>query len=289
MNATARLVRTALGLVALPAPRLAGRAAYEMFRVPTGRSRVRPEEAEVDRAAELGYLVVAGKDVVTYRWGDGRRPVLLVHGWQSRASRFAVLVTALLEQGYSPVAFDAPGHGDSAGRGTTILEYREVMRLLGAEFGRFHAVVAHSFGVPAAVLALRTVLRADCLVALGGVCDLDYVVTAFAGQLGLGERVVRDLRLRIERDLFPGEADIWQRFSASYRPDQLTLPILAVHDQEDPVVPLSQARRLVDSRPDRARLITTRGLGHRRVLTEPEVVRAALAFLAEPRTVPAAR
>src|SRR3954454_5387191 len=111
MNTGTRLVGTALNAAVLPAPRLAGRAAYELFRSTRGRAPIRPEEAEVDRRATLHYLVVNGRDVATYRWGDGARPVLLVHGWQSRASRFAALVTALLEHGYSPVSYDAPGHG----------------------------------------------------------------------------------------------------------------------------------------------------------------------------------
>jgi hypothetical protein len=39
--------------------------------------------------ASVGAPTVGGKRAVTYTWGDGDRPVLLVHGWESRASRSA--------------------------------------------------------------------------------------------------------------------------------------------------------------------------------------------------------
>ena len=43
--------------------------------------------------------------------------VVLAHGWNGRASQFATLVRELVSEGYRVAAFDAPAHGDSAGRG----------------------------------------------------------------------------------------------------------------------------------------------------------------------------
>lgn len=93
-------------------PTIAGRVAFELWRRPFKRGQVRESEREVHEAATVE--VVDG--VVTYAWGDGARPVLLVHGWRSRASRFHKFVTRLVELGYSPVSYDAPGHGDSPAR-----------------------------------------------------------------------------------------------------------------------------------------------------------------------------
>ncbi|MGV9195387.1 alpha/beta hydrolase [Microbacterium sp. MC2] len=65
----------------------------------------------------------AGAEVVTYEWGDGDRTVVLIHGWNGRASQFATLARELVAEGYRVVAFDAPAHGASSGRHTYIHDW----------------------------------------------------------------------------------------------------------------------------------------------------------------------
>src|SRR3954471_13347938 len=106
-TAATALATTALGTTlnttARIAPGAAGRLALDLWRRPGGPAVVRREERAVHDAATRS---VVGR-VAAYSWGDGARPVLLVHGWGARASRFAELVTALLAAGLSPVAYDA--------------------------------------------------------------------------------------------------------------------------------------------------------------------------------------
>lgn len=278
MHPLAPLLRTVLNATSHVAPRLAGRMTFALFARPLGRSRPRPSEQELLAAARTGRIAVNGKSVVTYVWGDGERPVLLVHGWSSRGSRFAGFITALRDKGYSPVTFDAPGHGDSQGRATTILEYREIIRQLHARHGDFEAVVAHSFGVLAAFFALRDGVVAHRIVGIGGVGSFDYLVDGFCAGLGLRDRLKHELRRRIERLLFPGEPEIWRRFNVMYRPEEVAVPVLLFHDQGDGMVPLAQSQVIAEAHGERARLVVTRGLGHRRILGDPEVVAEAVDF-----------
>ncbi|MER5307381.1 alpha/beta hydrolase [Streptomyces sp. NPDC002773] len=286
MYPMAPLIRTALNATARVAPGPAGRWAFHLFVRPLGRARVRPEEQPLLASARTGHLQVRGKDVVTYAWGDGRRPVLVVHGWSSRASRLTALIEALLACGYSPVAFDAPGHGDSSGRASNIVEYRETIRELHARHGDFEAVVAHSFGVLAALFALRDGVRTARFVGLGGVGSFDLLLAGFRAGLGLDERVVRCMRDHVERRIAPGEPGIWDRFGADRDPGELGAPVLLFHDEGDDMVPLAQARLLARAHGDRARLVVTRGLGHRRILTDPAVVAEAVEFLTAPADEP---
>ncbi|MGW4897999.1 alpha/beta hydrolase [Kitasatospora sp. NPDC004240] len=279
------LIRPALNTTALVAPRLAGRLAFELFKHPVRRGRVRGAERELHEGAVTEEITVNGKRVVTYRWGDGARPVLLVHGWQSRASRFAAFVPRLRALGLSPVSFDAPGHGGSGGRATTILEVRDIIRRLHRRYGDFESVIAHSFGVTCAFLALRGGVRAGRLVAVAGVAEFGYLPSEFCAQLGLSARIERELNHRIERVLFAdtpqreGIGSIWEHFDAAHRPEDVGLPILVVHDEDDDVVRLDQAHRLKAAYGERLDLLVTRGLGHRRVLGEPTVVDNAIGFL----------
>ncbi|MFC8916528.1 alpha/beta fold hydrolase [Streptomyces sp. NPDC057116] len=279
MHPLAPLLRTALNTTSRIAPRLSGRLAFAAFVRPLGRSRVRPAERALLDRARLGTLRLRGRNVVTYTWGDGARPVLLVHGWSSRSSRFSAFITALCDQGYSPVTFDAPGHGDSEGRASNLRDYREIIGRLHAEHGDFEAVVAHSFGVLASFVALHDGVVAHRFVGIGGVAEFDHLLDAFRTRLGLHERVERDIRGHVERVLFPGEPAIWERLTATYRPERLPAPVLLLHDEDDDMTPVAQSRLAAAALGDRARLVLTKGLGHRRILADPDVVARAVDFV----------
>ena len=258
-------------------PRLAGLAAVELWRRPGRPAPVHPDERAVLAEARLATVGSEGSRVVTYAWGDGARPVLLVHGWAARASRFADLVTALLAEGLSPVAYDAWGHGGSRGPVRTILEHQRVIETLGERHGPFEAAVAHSFGVPVTLYAARHGLAARRLVVISGMADFGYLVDTFCARLGAGPVVNRELRRAIERRWFDGDTGIWDRFSVHPAPGR---ELLVVHDDEDRVVDRAQADLVAAAYGSSATVLGTSGLGHGRILRDPDVVAASVGFLA---------
>ncbi|MBQ0866053.1 alpha/beta hydrolase [Streptomyces smyrnaeus] len=270
---------SALNASAALSPALAGRMAYAVFRAPLRRGKVLPGEREAHIRARTDELVSGSRRVITYQWGDGERPVLMLHGWQSRASRFAAFIPRLEALGLSPVAFDAPGHGDSGGRTTTVLENAEIAGRLQDRYGPFHAVLAHSFGVLCAFLALRERIKAERLVAVAGVSDFGFLVDEFSRLLRLDPALRAVLRRKVETRLFPEVENVWERFDATHRPADFDLPMLIVHDEGDRTVPLQQAHRLVSAHDARAELLVTTGLSHRRILGAPLTVDSALDFL----------
>lgn len=271
MDATG-VIGTSLNATARVAPTLAGRLALELWRRPGRAAVVRPDERSVHDAATRGSV---GR-VAVYAWGDGARPVLLVHGWGARASRFADLVTALLAAGLSPVAYDAWGHGATPGPVRTIPEHRVLIDELERRHGPFTGVVAHSFGVPVALYAVRHGLAVDRVVALSGMGDFGYLVDTFCDRLGLRPPLDRELRRAIERAYFDGDTGIWERFSARPLPGR---DVLLVHDAGDVVVARDQADVLVAALAGGTRLVETVGLGHGRILRDPATVEETVAFV----------
>ncbi|MGC5360874.1 alpha/beta hydrolase [Streptomyces sp. DT24] len=280
MNQATALTGRALNAVSLVSPWLAGEAAYRVFRLPLRRARPGDGERALLERAHTARVRIDGETAVTYRWGSGERPVLLAHGWQSRGTCFEHFVPGLLEAGYSPVAYDAPAHGDATGATTTVLAFRDVIRHLADEYGDFEAVVGHSVGVMASVLALRCGVRARRFVAISQVGEFSHLFDGFCGQLALRRRVREELRGRMEQRLFPQERDIWRRFSTTYEPERITAPILVFHDERDRVAGVGQARRMAEVFGGQARLVITEGLGHRRILSDPTVVEGTLKFVA---------
>lgn len=284
MNLIAATLSATLNTTAKVAPRLAGKGAFALFRRPIGRAKVRRVDQPVSELAVREQLTVAGRRVTTYRWGEGPRPVLLVHGWASRALRFGALVTELRERGHTVIAFDAPGHGESEGTSTTIVEYRDIIRELQDQYGVFGAMVGYSFGSLSSFFAVREGVKTEALVGIAGVSRFDHLVTGFLGELGVTGRLEGDMRRRVERELFPGEPDIWNRFAAPHAPEQVAVErILLAHDETDPRAQLFQAQETAEAYGPRAELFVTKGYGHHRIITAPKVVARVSDFLDEAR------
>jgi pimeloyl-ACP methyl ester carboxylesterase len=280
MSVLPALVSGSLVGLARVSPRLAGWLAFGLFRYPGPRAQVRPVDREIHHQAQVTELRDAGRTVAVYQWGDGSRPVLMLHGWGGRGSRFAALVPALRGYGFSPVTLDAPGHGASTGRSTHILDYAAIAHRLQERHGPFEAVVGHSFGALTAFHAVRTGLRTRRLVSIASPCEFGYLPRAFAAGLGLSDGIEADLRRRTER-LFAPQVDIWQRLSASHQPSGVDMPLLVVHDTDDRVVLPAQARLLAGTFIPPARMVLTSGFGHHRILSAPAVVRDVSRFIAD--------
>ncbi|MGH1565239.1 alpha/beta hydrolase [Mumia sp. DW29H23] len=274
---TRRLAGRILSALARVSPDVAARAGFELWRRPLVRGDVREDERAVHDAARVTHLPWRGDRVAVYEWGDGARPVLLVHGWRSRASRFAAVVQRLTAQGFTPVSYDALGHGATRGRAGTILDHEAIIRALSERSGPFEGVVAHSLGVPIVFHALRRGLRARRVVAINGVGDFGYLVDAFCAALGLGPAVNARLRWTIEQRLFDGASDIWERFSVGDGPaDEL----LVVQDRLDQVVHPAQADLIAAAHGARGRRLDTIGLGHSALLSDQGVLDVVVDFIA---------
>ena len=276
--AAAASLSSRLNAVSYVAPRLAGRRAFKLFIEPLRRAEIRPAQQPVMDAALVSTLDHDGVPVKTYRWGEGPRPVLLVHGFQSRAASWAGLVPALHEAGLPVLAYDAPGHGDSGGVSATIVDQAAIIARLQAEHGPFRAIAGHSFGVLCAFHAVRSGVTAGRLVSISGISSFAYLADAFCTQLSLRPAISRELRRRTEIYFRP-QTDIWERFSPTYRPEQITMPILVVHDEEDREVPARHGRRIAEAYSSVADLTLTQGLGHRRILGDPGVIETVTRFL----------
>lgn len=280
-----RVVTLLLRVVGTVAPRLAGRVAFELYRHPLRRHPVRPHEVDAHAAATVESLTVdtpvGRKSVVVYSWGDGERPVLLMHGWESRASRFSAIATALRERGFTPMAFDAPGHGEATSRGSSIPVYAAVAAELQRRHGHFAAVIGHSFGVSGAFYAVKQGVTVDRLVGVAGGCDFDFFAEEFGRRLGLPARVVRDIQRRADRALAAVGDDPARRLSVDDRPELVQVPILLVHDRGDRSVPVGQSEKAAAAYGDRARLVVTEGLGHSRLMHDETVVKEIVEFVAE--------
>ena len=265
-----KLLALSARLIGPLAPGLAGRLAYRLwFR--TVRPPDPPSALPVLQAAERWRTNVEGIPVATYAWGEGSR-VLLVHGWGSHTGHMTGFVAPLVERGFRVVAFDAPGHGRSPGKETEIFEFRETLRAVADRTGGPPTgAVAHSLGSLALLDAQSSGLGVEACVLVSPGIRLDALVGAFRGRTGLTARAAAELQRRVAAFVGPDFYDgLWET-----SPDRA----LVLHDEEDGEIPLREARH-VARKLDGAPLLTTAGLGHRKILRAPDVHEETARFLA---------
>ncbi|MFF2272728.1 alpha/beta fold hydrolase [Agromyces sp. NPDC058136] len=264
-------------------PRAGGALAYPLFMRVGPRTPVAPADRATHDSARLGTVRIPGLhrrgvDVVTYEWGTGDDVVLLAHGWQSRASVFAPLIRELRSEGFRIVAFDGPANGDSPGRGTYLIDHLDAMERLQQRHGRFHAVVGHSFGALAALMAAHDGLDTHRVVGIAGAADPRAFIEGFGEMLRLDDPTRDALAERFSAKLFPGGGDPFERYSAARHPLRPETALLLVHDRGDRRVPYAESERLLAVNPG-ARLVAPEGLGHNRVLRADVTLDAVVDFL----------
>lgn len=208
------------------------------------------------------------------RWGDRGPRILAVHGWEGRASQFRGLGERLAERGYQLIAIDAPAHGRSAGAEANPIVFADALVEAAAELGPLHAVVGHSMGGAAALLAQARGLRVARSVAIAAPAALSDVLKRLSRGFGLPARAARHFFAQMQRHAGEPVEGI----------DIATLgggvhgATLVVHDRDDPVIPFADGERI--ARALQGELMETRGLGHRDVLREASVLDRIAIFLA---------
>jgi pimeloyl-ACP methyl ester carboxylesterase len=276
-STSVRAVRTAMQLLERTWPALGARWVDRIwFTVPASR----PAGAPVPDGGAPFELAVGGRIVRGRRWGDSEQIVYLVHGWGSDGAQLGAFVGPLREAGLTVVAYDALSHGSSdpgpsGPRRSNALEQIDALRAVVSAHGPAHGVLAHSLGSMVAAVAMRDGVAPRRAVYVAPTVDVTTYGETLIRMLGAGARIWARLVARIERRLgVPMSA-----FDLVAIADELaTPPLLIIHDRDDRETSCEESRVLADAWPD-ARLLTTTGLGHNRILTDSAVVSTAVAFL----------
>jgi pimeloyl-ACP methyl ester carboxylesterase len=266
------MLRTAFRTVGSVAPGVAARWAEAIFCSPP-RPELKPaEEAFLATGTRL-TLQSQGQDLAVWVWGQGP-VVIMVHGWGGRAGRLSAVATALMANGFRVALFDAPAHGASAGRQASLPQFARAVRDVGDALGPVHGLVGHSLGGAAVSLAMGQGMTARRAVLIAPPADVFLFTNAFAEHLRIPSRVRLAMRQNLETRL----EFRWEELHIPTLARGMTAPALIVHDTDDPDVPYSHGAEIAGAWPA-AELVTTRGLGHRSILRDPDVIRRTVAFL----------
>ncbi|HEX6179542.1 MAG TPA: alpha/beta fold hydrolase [Thermoanaerobaculia bacterium] len=263
----------AIRLLSLVSDRASSRVVFELFRTPRRFSLPDRERAYLTTATPFVVRLSSTSSLKAWRWGEGP-VVILMHGWEGRGAQLGAFAQPLVDAGFSVVTFDAPGHGASPGRRSSLPHFTWALRKVAQNVGPVHAVIAHSLGCAAATLAARDGLHVERLVYVAPPLQPADYTKQFGEIFGLHDGIIEGLRTRVEeRFLRP-----WSDYSLAEIAPRMATPLLIVHDRDDKETPWSGGSTLAALWPG-ATLLTTNGLGHRRVLRDERVVSETAQFI----------
>ncbi|OLT23739.1 hypothetical protein BJF78_31635 [Pseudonocardia sp. CNS-139] len=246
-------------------------ADYTADAILTPRRRPAEEWEEPAAVSAVTHALPSGNVVST--WGDTGPAVLLVHGWEGRSTQFAGLIRAVVAGGRRAVAVDAPGHGRSPDGEFSPVRHGEALLEALPRFAPFDALVTHSFGSTSAFHAMRHGLAVNRMALISPLVSLSGRLTKFAEQVGMAPAQRAEFLAVLQERLGVPVPDL----DIDTLPEP-AVPVLLCHDADDREVPAAPTRTLAELWPNATLLLTT-GLRHRRILTEPAVVKAVAAHI----------
>ena len=242
----------------------------------TQRPEVKAHEKEImNGASAIRY----GPRLLNTAWSWGSGPlVILVHGWNGRASQLAILAKSIADAGYRAVAIEVTGHGASPGSRTGWATFmQDIAALTSSLQSDVHGFVGHSAGGLALMAARRTRgINAKRWVCIAAPSYPFPPVVAISKRLAPPKRVIE----RYQDYLASQFETQWEPLAKGSSFEGAGENLLLIYDEDDRYINHLEADRIKEICTG-ARVMKTRGTSHSRVLAAPEVCSAVVGFLAE--------
>lgn len=270
-----RVIGQYMNALSYISPRAAGQQGFKLFCYPI-RTPIKSHQKEFLDTAEKFSFQHKNTHIQGYRWGQGPKKILFIHGWKSHAFRWKNYIEALPMDEYSLYAFDAPGHGLSGGKYLSVPLYSEVIQEVIDKIGAVAVVVSHSIGSFSTMHALHhhPSLPIGNLVIMGAPGEAIDFIHFYRHSLNLSERAVSVTLAHFEKAI----GKPIEYFSAARFAPELSLPGLIIHDKGDLEAPYAYAVQ-INKAWKNSRLLSTEGLTHN--LRSPEVVAAVTDYILE--------
>lgn len=262
-------------IIASISPKLSVLFSAKLFTTPIKHKTPKRElEMESKSVKQLIEIPSINKKVMTYQYGKSEKKILLSHGWSGRGTHLFKIADELIKAGYSTISFDAPAHGKSPGKTTIMSEFVETISEMERQFGPFEAAVGHSLGGMSLLNATKKGLAINRLAVIGSGDIIQDILNDFVAKLELKPNVSTQLRLHFEKKY----SVEMENYSAHKSAAELKIPVLVIHDKNDPEVSVEAAIH-IHKHLKNGELFLTESLGHRKILGNAEVIEKVVEFI----------
>jgi pimeloyl-ACP methyl ester carboxylesterase len=262
-------------IIASISPKLSVLFSAKLFTTPI-KHRTPKRELEMEKKSiqKLIEIPAINKKVMIYKYGESNKKVLLSHGWSGRGTQLFKIADELLKEGYSSLSFDAPAHGKSSGKTTIMSDFVETILEIERQFGPFEAAVGHSLGGMSLLNATKKGLSIKSMAIIGSGDIIQDILDDFVAKLELKPSTSTLLRLHFEKK-YKVKMDAYSAYKSAMG---VVIPVLVIHDKNDTEVPVEAAIH-IHKHLKNGELFLTEGLGHRKILGNPEVIEKVVRFI----------
>ncbi|UFH35639.1 alpha/beta fold hydrolase [Flavobacterium acetivorans] len=247
-----------INLLSFVSPAKATQLAYSLFSNPRKGKLSKINLPKVLEEAEKETFRHKEHSFQTYTWKGNEKTILLVHGWESNASRWENILPYLQKSGSTIIAIDGPAHGLSSGTEFNIPQYAEFIDIVVQKF-KPQSLIGHSLGGKTC-LYYQSVYQNNSLekmVVLGSPSDFKIILNNYISLLSLNTKISKGLErhylehFRLQLDYFSG-----QLFAS-----KIKIKGFIAHDMDDEVVLFEEGKKIACTW-EGAIFIETKGLGH---------------------------
>jgi pimeloyl-ACP methyl ester carboxylesterase len=258
-------------------PSLASRFAARLFLSPF-RYKLPNREKEMDEKSiqETINIPSINRKIVVYKYGTGLKKILLVHGWSGSGTQLSVIAKELVNKGFSIISFDAPAHGKAPGKTSMMPFFIESIHHIEKEYGPFEVAIGHSLGGMSLLKAIKNGFKVNKLVLIGTANSVTHITREFAKNMKLNEKVAKLMKAYFDKKF----GENMDSYSGALSAESVKVETLVVHDKNDIDVHISSAQEIVDKL-ENGELFVTEGLGHRKILGNPDVINKISTFITE--------
>jgi pimeloyl-ACP methyl ester carboxylesterase len=270
--------RTKIKALKLVSTQKAVENAFALFCTPYS-GKPRRKQPPIFKKAQKITTVFNGLKIYGWVWqpvSSNGQQLMICHGFDSCSYKFAHFVMPFLKQGFQVFAFDAQGHGLSDGKLINARDYRDFMLHANQEFGDMQVMMGHSLGGLALSLAAEQLPLLQKMILIAPATETQTAIQHFFNFLKLPIDLIVPLQQHVET--IAGKPIQW--FSVKRAVSNIHIPILWIHDQEDPICPFADVEPLLKQAPLNIQWLVTNGWGHSRIYRENKVKKAIEAFTA---------
>lgn len=247
-----------INLMSYVFPKKAGQLAYKFFSEPREGKIVRDAIPEILKEAEHEVVTQDDYSIQTYTWKGNDQKILLVHGWESNASRWEQFIKQLRKSKSTIIALDGPAQGLSSGTEFNIPQYAKYVDALIQKFQPQY-IIGHSMG-GATCLYYHYKYNNPLLqkmVILGAPGEFNVLLDNYKKTISLNNRSFESLKaIIVDRfDIQPSDFS-GKKFAATFN-----LKGLIAHDIDDDVVAFNEGKEIANAWKS-SQFIETKGLGH---------------------------
>lgn len=259
MDIIMKIVGAYLNVLNALSEKIGGKHAFYIFCYPF-KAKLTEKQQEFLDTSHRFKLNVDDKQIQCYRWGNGPKNLLFVHGWQSHSYRWKKYIKNLSTDQFTIYAIDAPGHGNSEGKISNVPLFEKAIQAVSIHIGELHSIVSHSIGSFSALYFVdqNPNRQPKKLVTLASPNSIEDFLDYYFKKLKLTTKTIRNFKSYFNQ--YTNKETSY--FTLANVLKSNTADGLIIHDEGDKTLTVDYSKKLHTLWP-KSKLVITQGFGHK--------------------------